>query len=969
MMRTISATACRTVLILACLTLSATAVTPPAPAQWYDRYEKGNRPAQIPQRVPEQTTKLAADMAQVNANRPVDPEDTDNLLLILVTFSDHPADTLAHPPSAYDDLIFSHGVLSTGSLVEYYEEISYGAFSPAGTVTVWIEAPEPYNYYTDGDYGFGGYPNNSQGLLEDCVGLLDPVLDFSQFDNNGDGFAEGIFLVHAGPGAEETGDPNDIWSHAWYYSVATDDGVSTGRYSVEPEELYDGTLIPIGVFCHEYGHVLGMPDLYDTDGSSEGIGIYCLMAGGSWGALPGNPERPTHMCAEMKYRLGWLVPLNLTASSPGLAVLPSETNPICYRIDHPSDPTEYFLLEYRARIGFDSLMRGDGGLAIWHVDEAGWQSDETHRYVSLEQADGNGDLERDYGTGNRHPRTNRGDAGDLFPGAVGNTHFSWSSHPSSMSYDAQADILTATNLEQYGNDSLVADIYPNPATIIHRVEHFVAVDTIGAHTDLDYEADSGEVVDLILELAVDGGAGEASASLSTTDSRVTIIDQLATFADVPHGGYADNTADPFRFEVLSASKDSAVTFTLSLDLGGKQSYQQQFRVNLNRSDILLVLDDNYSNWTDRVVEAMHRSGHSFDTWKIDDTHQIAINVLLPYHAVIWTNGSYFGRRTGDPDYEYCLNSDEKAAISEYLGIGGRMALFSQDYMYDYSDILGSDLFLHDTLHVGDYDLDTVSTEVNGSSFLSGFVGYAPEWTFYDYTDRVPNPQGAAVVVMQDGDDGIATAISCPGGDPVLGDNAVFFSTYALERFDDVSLDDLLPSLCEWLLTNKSIDVPMPIYPKNDTLVEGESIDLLWTASEGAIEYHYEVATDEGFTNIVASGVASGTSTTITDSLPDAAYCWRVSAIPSSGPATTHGPYTRFHFVFSSPYVCGDVDGNGSGPDISDLVYLVTYMFGGGPAPSNMSAADVNGDGTGPDISDLVYLVSYMFQAGDPLNCP
>ena len=134
-------------------------------------------------------------------------------------------------------------VSATGSLVEYYQEISYGAFTPAGTVTVWITAPHPYTYYSDGNYGTGSYPNNSQGLLEDCVNMLDLTVDFSQFDNNGDGYAEGIFLVHAGPGAEETGDPDDIWSHAWYYEVETDDGTVTGRYSVEPEEHYDGSMI------------------------------------------------------------------------------------------------------------------------------------------------------------------------------------------------------------------------------------------------------------------------------------------------------------------------------------------------------------------------------------------------------------------------------------------------------------------------------------------------------------------------------------------------------------------------------------------------------------------------------------------------------------------------------------------------------------------------------------------------------
>ena len=141
--------------------------------------------------------------------------------------------------------MFSSGTYPTGSLVDYYQEVSYGAYIPAGTVTVWIMAPHTYAYYTDGLNGMGQYPQNTAGLLNDCVGILDPGLDFNQFDNNGDGYVEGILLIHAGPGAEETGSLDDIWSHATYYEIETDDGVSTGRFSVDPEEHYDGSIISI----------------------------------------------------------------------------------------------------------------------------------------------------------------------------------------------------------------------------------------------------------------------------------------------------------------------------------------------------------------------------------------------------------------------------------------------------------------------------------------------------------------------------------------------------------------------------------------------------------------------------------------------------------------------------------------------------------------------------------------------------
>ncbi|HOP05725.1 MAG TPA: trypsin-like peptidase domain-containing protein [candidate division Zixibacteria bacterium] len=95
-------------------------------------------------------------------------------------------------------------------------------------------------------------------------------------------------------------------------------------------------------------------------------------------------------------------------------------------------------------------------------------------------------------------------------------------------------------------------------------------------------------------------------------------------------------------------------------------------------------------------------------------------------------------------------------------------------------------------------------------------------------------------------------------------------------------------------------------------------------------------------------------------------------VSSNDPNTANNPWTipiTLTVTSEQIIVCGDVNNDGSGPDISDLVYLVAYMFSDGPAPEVMAATDVNGSGSGPDISDLVYLVTYMFQEGPALNCP
>ncbi len=214
-------------------------------------------------------------------------------LVILWQFTDHPADVTAHPASAYQNLLFSTGTWPTGSMNDYFREVSYGAFGVSGASIGWTTSSTTYASYTPHDF------LTTRTMIQNAIAQLDPGVNFALYDNDGpdgvphsaddDGYVDALFFVHAGPGQEETGNPDDIWSHAWSFpgGLATGDGVRIGRYSVEPEETASGGLVAIGVFCHEYGHVLGLPDLYDTDYSSSGVGEWCLMSGGSWNARSG----------------------------------------------------------------------------------------------------------------------------------------------------------------------------------------------------------------------------------------------------------------------------------------------------------------------------------------------------------------------------------------------------------------------------------------------------------------------------------------------------------------------------------------------------------------------------------------------------------------------------------------------------------------------------------------------------------
>ena len=350
-----------------------------------------------------------------------------NMPVLLVDFSDN-AHSLAN--SAFEQLLFGSG---TGSMRDYYLEASYGSLTIGGAVAGWYQADQPYSYYVGDSFGiYGDFPRNSQGLVAALVSAADPYVDFSQFDHDHDGVVDNLLVVHAGSGAEETGSHQDIWSHKWQLSdatfgspgpVQTQDGVTVDAFSIEPERFSDGRLMSIGVFCHEFGHLLGMPDLYDTDYSSNGLGSFCLMAAGSWGRVsdsdpPGSC--PVHPCAWNKYLLGWVRPESVEqggVDSVGAARLAAAAaNAAAYRllsnpggVDWRAGGTgsgEYFLVENRQRLGFDRGLPGSG-LLIMHVDES--QADnnnEEHPLVGILQAD--------HSAGYALPAGDRGSDDDLW---------------------------------------------------------------------------------------------------------------------------------------------------------------------------------------------------------------------------------------------------------------------------------------------------------------------------------------------------------------------------------------------------------------------------------------------------------------------------------------------------------------------------------------------------------------------------
>jgi immune inhibitor A len=338
------------------------------------------------------------------------------VIVVLVEFGDK---AMTQTRQHFDDLFFSQGVVATKSVREYYSEVTNGLIDLQGQVVGPFRLPRALKDYAHGASGMGALSPNAQTMARDALMAADPFVNFTPFDNDGNGFVDAFIVVHAGSGGEQTGSGDDIWSHKWL--------IEGGAKAVDSTHVYGYLTVPedcrIGVCAHELGHLLfGFPDLYDTDQSSEGIGNWCLMAAGSWG---GNGDTPVHPSAWCKMKQQWVSVDNPTGNGPVTLGDVKASHRIVRLWKKGAASDEYFLLENRQKAGFDVSLPA-GGLLIWHIDEGqAGNTNEAHYKVALMQADGHRDMEQ-----NR----NRGDAGDPYPGTGHNVAFSKSSSPSSRSY-------------------------------------------------------------------------------------------------------------------------------------------------------------------------------------------------------------------------------------------------------------------------------------------------------------------------------------------------------------------------------------------------------------------------------------------------------------------------------------------------------------------------------------------------------
>ncbi|MEZ4417521.1 MAG: M6 family metalloprotease domain-containing protein [Gemmatimonadota bacterium] len=374
---------------------------------------------------------------------------------------------------------FFDGPNPTGTIREFYREMSGGLVEMQGVALPWMRSQLTGAQVAGGSSGLG-FQAKVGAFIAELVGILDGAgVDWGAFDNDGpdgipnsgddDGFVDVLTVMHPTSGAECSGNErsDQIWSHRWTLAAqgagpfqtltpAAGGGViRVDDYTIQPVLSCAGTTInEIGVYAHELAHGFGLPDLYAVGTAAHaGIGQWGLMGSGSWGCPgPFNPARPCHLSAWSKLALGWLTPVDLPpgAALGVRALQPVETSRQVLRVPSGTGSGDYLLLENRQPLGFDDNMER-GGLLVWAVDEAElsgrWLSNTVNsnvnrRGVRLLEADGRAQLTL--------PGGGRGDAGDPFPGAAAAHVLHAGSLPATRTGDGTPMGVTFLDIQEVG---------------------------------------------------------------------------------------------------------------------------------------------------------------------------------------------------------------------------------------------------------------------------------------------------------------------------------------------------------------------------------------------------------------------------------------------------------------------------------------------------------------------------------------
>lgn len=351
-------------------------------------------------------------------------------LVLLIDFSDFPQSISRQEVDDFCNKAGYNGFGNNGSAFDYFRDVSDGKLRYRNHVAAYYRAAHPRTYYTDPAVAYG---TRAQELIREALdSLVAGGFDFSHLTVDSGNFIQALSVFYAGTRSNAWS--QGLWPHSW--ALASAYSVAGGRRFSDYQITDLGSQLTLRTFCHENGHmVCDFPDLYDYDAVNvgNGIGHYSLMCFG------GQDKNPTQVEAYLKHAAGWSSTVTTVAAGTTSTVEAGRNDFLI----HARNASEYFIIENRQQSGRDAALP-DAGLAIWHVDVTGNNSNEQmtaakHYECSLEQADNRFDLER---------RVNGGDGEDLYGGAAAT--FGPATTPASNWWDGTASGLDIEQVSAVG---------------------------------------------------------------------------------------------------------------------------------------------------------------------------------------------------------------------------------------------------------------------------------------------------------------------------------------------------------------------------------------------------------------------------------------------------------------------------------------------------------------------------------------
>lgn len=294
-------------------------------------------------------------------------------LVILAEFQDTKFKS-GHDVALYERMTNEEGYSDNnalGSVKDYFKAQSNGQFNLDFDVVGTCTLANNYSYYGKNVNGDDG--KASEMIVEACKWAYQKGTDFSQYDWDGDGYADQVFVLYAGIGeADNRTQPDLIWPHMYWLSSSDSkyaNGLLLGNtrvdtYACANEIKADGSLDGIGCFCHEFSHCMGFPDVY---GSWFGMGSYDLM---DYGSYNGDSNCPAGYTAYEKAECGWMTLKDMTdvekeKTISGVDAISNGGD--AYIIKNKGYENEFYVLENRQKTGWDAEIPGSG-LMISHID-------------------------------------------------------------------------------------------------------------------------------------------------------------------------------------------------------------------------------------------------------------------------------------------------------------------------------------------------------------------------------------------------------------------------------------------------------------------------------------------------------------------------------------------------------------------------------------------------------------------------